>query len=101
VLRLGLSPGAKVLDLKARVRCRGWGARGRAVVSVKRGREGGSAGNPSLLGRRCLRGPADHHVEDQVAPTVFYCGNDNHKIAILILYPCDHRHPERVRDCHS
>jgi ribosomal protein S27E len=31
---LGLSPQAKVLDLKERVRCRGCGARGRAVVST-------------------------------------------------------------------
>ena len=31
LLKLGLSPGAKVLDLKGRVRCRGCGARGRAV----------------------------------------------------------------------
>ena len=35
LLRLGLSPQAKVLDLKTRVRCRGCGAKGRAVVSVK------------------------------------------------------------------
>jgi hypothetical protein len=37
LLRLGLSPQAKVLDLKERVRCRGCGdaARGRAVVSIK------------------------------------------------------------------
>jgi len=41
LLKLGLSPGAKVLDLKQRVRCRGCGARGRAVVSVK---WGGGAG---------------------------------------------------------
>jgi hypothetical protein len=34
-LRLGLSAQAKVLDLKSRVRCRGCGARGQAVVSVK------------------------------------------------------------------
>ncbi len=33
--RLGLSPEAKVLDLKERVRCRGCGAKGRAVVSIK------------------------------------------------------------------
>jgi hypothetical protein len=35
LLRLGLSPQTKVLDLKERVRCRGCGARGRAVVSIK------------------------------------------------------------------
>jgi hypothetical protein len=35
LLRLGLSPQVKVLDLKTRVRCRGCGAKGRAVVSVK------------------------------------------------------------------
>jgi hypothetical protein len=36
---LGLSPQTKVLDLKERVRCRGCGKRGRAVVSIKwRGR---------------------------------------------------------------
>ena len=35
LLRLGLSPQAKVLDLKDRVRCRGCGAKRRAVVSVK------------------------------------------------------------------
>jgi hypothetical protein len=39
LLRLWLSPHAKVLDLKSRVRCRGCGARGRAVVSVKWGRQ--------------------------------------------------------------
>ena len=38
LLRLGLSPQTKVFDLKPRVRCRGCGARGRAVVSVKWGR---------------------------------------------------------------
>jgi hypothetical protein len=38
LLRLGLGPQAKVLDLKERVRCRGCGKRGRAVVSVKWGR---------------------------------------------------------------
>ena len=37
LLRLGLSPEAKVLDLKRRVRCRGCGARGRALVSIKWG----------------------------------------------------------------
>ena len=38
LLKLGLSPHAKVLDLKTRVRCRGCAARGRAVVSIKWGR---------------------------------------------------------------
>jgi ribosomal protein S27E len=33
--RVGLRPRTKVLDLKDRVRCRGCGARGRAVVSIK------------------------------------------------------------------
>jgi hypothetical protein len=40
LLRLGLNPQAKALDLKERVRCRGCGAKGRAVVSVKWGRQG-------------------------------------------------------------
>jgi ribosomal protein S27E len=35
--RLGLSPRHKLLDPKGRVRCRGCGARGRAVVSIKWG----------------------------------------------------------------
>src|SRR6266446_2270300 len=35
--RLGLSSSAKIPDLKRRVRCRGCGARGRAVVSAKWG----------------------------------------------------------------
>jgi len=37
LLKLGLSHAAKVLDLKSRVRCRGCGARGQAVVTVKWG----------------------------------------------------------------
>jgi ribosomal protein S27E len=41
LLRLGLDPRAKVLDLTGRVRCRGCGAKGRAVVSVKWGRQTG------------------------------------------------------------
>ena len=36
--RLGFAQHAKVLDLKARVRCRGCGLRGRAVVSIKWGK---------------------------------------------------------------
>jgi hypothetical protein len=35
LLRLGLSSAVKVLDLKDRLRCRGCGRKGRAVVSVK------------------------------------------------------------------
>jgi hypothetical protein len=34
-LRAGLCPAVKVLDLKERLRCRGCGRKGRAVVSVK------------------------------------------------------------------
>jgi ribosomal protein S27E len=41
LLRLGLSPQTKVLDLKERVRCRGCGKRGRAVVSIKWKRQSG------------------------------------------------------------
>jgi hypothetical protein len=33
--KAGLSPTAKVLDLKGRLRCRGCGRKGRAVVSIK------------------------------------------------------------------
>jgi hypothetical protein len=35
LLSLGLSAAAKVLDLKERLRCRGCGAKGRAVVSIR------------------------------------------------------------------
>jgi len=35
LLRVGLSPAAKVLDLQGRFRCRGCGRKGRAVVSIK------------------------------------------------------------------
>ena len=35
LLRAGLSPAAKVLDLKGRLRWRGCGRKGRAVVSMK------------------------------------------------------------------
>jgi hypothetical protein len=41
LLRLGLRPAAKVLDLKGRLRCRGCGRKGRAVVSVKWRGQGG------------------------------------------------------------
>ena len=40
LLQLGLSPQAKVFDLKSRVRCRGCGAKGVSCVSVKWGRVG-------------------------------------------------------------
>jgi len=35
LLRVGLRPGVKVHDLKGRLRCRGCGRKGRAVVSIK------------------------------------------------------------------
>jgi hypothetical protein len=35
LLRVGLSPAAKVLDLKGRLRCCGCGRKGRAVVSIE------------------------------------------------------------------
>jgi hypothetical protein len=35
LLRAGLSPPTKVLDLKERLRCRGCGRKGRAMVSIK------------------------------------------------------------------
>jgi hypothetical protein len=35
LLRVGLSPAAKVLDLKGRLRCRACRSKGRAVVSIK------------------------------------------------------------------
>jgi ribosomal protein S27E len=35
LLKVGLRPAAKVLDLKGRLRCRGCGRKGRAVVSIK------------------------------------------------------------------
>src|SRR5271166_5368706 len=37
LLRAGLTPAAKVLDLKGRLRCRGCGRKGRAVVSISGG----------------------------------------------------------------
>ena len=37
--RLGLDRRVRVLDLKNRVRCRGCGVRGRAVVSIKWGKD--------------------------------------------------------------
>ena len=41
VLWLGLSRQAKVLDLKERVRCRGCGKKGRAVMEIKWRRQSG------------------------------------------------------------
>jgi hypothetical protein len=41
LLSSGLTPVAKVLDLKARLRCRGCGRKGRAVVSIKWRGQGG------------------------------------------------------------
>jgi hypothetical protein len=35
LMKVGLSPAAKVLDLKGRLRCRGCGRKGRAVVSIR------------------------------------------------------------------
>jgi hypothetical protein len=48
LLKVGLSPAAKVLDLKGRFRCRGCGRKGRAIVSVK---WRGSARNGQLTDR--------------------------------------------------
>jgi hypothetical protein len=48
LLRLGLNPGEKVLDLKGRLRCRGCGRKGRAVVSVK---WRGGNGKPMAAGK--------------------------------------------------
>jgi hypothetical protein len=41
LLRAGLTPAAKVLGLKGRLRCRGRGRKGRAVLSVKWRGQGG------------------------------------------------------------
>jgi hypothetical protein len=41
LMRLGLSPAAKVLDLKERLRCRGCGRKKRAVVGIKWRGQGG------------------------------------------------------------
>src|SRR5215813_14534056 len=45
----GLSPAAKVLDLKGRLRCRGCGRKGRVVVSVKWRGQGAVSGWPAIL----------------------------------------------------
>jgi hypothetical protein len=39
-VRVGQSPAAKVLDLKGRFRCRGFGKKERVVVSIKWGAQG-------------------------------------------------------------
>src|SRR5271166_4196008 len=44
LLRLGLGPRDKVLDLKDRARCRACGARGRGCVSIKWAKSVGEAG---------------------------------------------------------
>jgi hypothetical protein len=56
LLRVGLSPAAKILDLKGRFRCRGCGKKGRAVVSIKwRGQGAGAALTaPFFDWTRCL-----------------------------------------------
>jgi ribosomal protein S27E len=41
LLRVGLSPAAKILDLEGRLRCRGCGRKGRAVVSIEWRRQSG------------------------------------------------------------
>jgi hypothetical protein len=41
LLRVGLSPAAKVLDLRGRLRCRGCGRKRRALVSIKWRGQGG------------------------------------------------------------
>jgi hypothetical protein len=41
LLRIGLSPGAKVLDLQGRLRCRVCGRKGSAVVSIQWRAQGG------------------------------------------------------------
>ena len=59
-IAFGLSPQAKVLDLKSPVQCRGYGVRGQAVVSVKWGRrEGRGRSCPAARERdQCRRGGA-------------------------------------------
>ena len=44
LLRVGLSSAAKVLDLNVRLRCRGCGRKGRAVVSIRWRGQGGETG---------------------------------------------------------
>src|SRR6266446_3694515 len=71
LLRLGLSRQAKVLDLKSRVRCRACGAKGRAVVSVKWGRQSVGEVDCSLrwhrAPRRCPLVERAHRAADQAS----------------------------------
>jgi hypothetical protein len=70
LLRLGFGPQAKVLDLKSRVRCRGCGARGRAVVSIKWRRQVGSTRRIPSRREARLSQPAGRspHIWDYAAP---------------------------------
>jgi hypothetical protein len=53
LLRVGLSPAVKVLDLKGRLRCRGCGRKGRAVVSIKwRGRRASGVARDNHAARK-------------------------------------------------
>jgi hypothetical protein len=67
LLRLGLNPQTKLLDLRERVRCRGCEKRGRAVVSIKWRRPGGErAGHPfarsGVFGSQGPDGPIGSHT---------------------------------------
>jgi ribosomal protein S27E len=59
LLCLGLSPQTKVLDLKGRVRCRGCGKRGRAVVSDQVAAEQVSRAFVARFGLCGCQGPAE------------------------------------------
>jgi hypothetical protein len=52
LLRIGLSPAAKVLDLKGRLRCRGCERKGRAVVSIKMAGAGAWGWSPIAMDGR-------------------------------------------------
>jgi hypothetical protein len=61
LLRVGRSPAAKLLDLKDRLRCRGYGRKGRAVVSIKvEGAERLDQTSGSSLRRRSGAGLEDY-----------------------------------------
>jgi hypothetical protein len=55
LLRVGLSPAAKVLDLKGQFRCRGCGRKGRAVVAIKAGARRMRMASPLLVVARMRR----------------------------------------------